>query len=108
MTVRYLIGVNKGWAFDVISYIPSRAGTPIRIECPIPFLSAGRFCSPAEVLEDEDLRQLFLQAQAEWFVPLLRRMAAGDDVRLEEIEQAHQAARGTALPRVEDPRELAK
>ena len=70
MTVRYLIGVNKGWAFDEISYVPARAGTPILIECPIPFFSAGRFCSPAEALEDEDVAQLVLQAQAEWFVPL--------------------------------------
>ena len=107
MTVRYLIGVTKDWAFEEISYVPARVGTPILIECPIPFFSAGGFFSPAEAL-GPPWAELFVQAQAEWFVPLLRRMAGGEEVSLAEVQRAHRAARGSPLPQIDATRQLAK
>jgi hypothetical protein len=94
MTDRYLIGVNKGWATEEISYVPARAGTPILIECPIPFLHAATYLSPAEALEQPWV-EFFHLAEAEWFLPLLRRMADGEDVGLAAIERAREAARGS-------------
>jgi hypothetical protein len=103
MTVCYQIGADKGWS--VISYIPDRSQSPILIECPIPFLAAGNFLSPKESLKDKWI-ETFRETKAEWFLPLLRRMAAGEQVSLTEIQQAHQVARGTPLQRTEDPRDL--
>jgi hypothetical protein len=103
MTVCYLIGASGG--FDYISFIPERTKSPILIECAVPFLAALSFLSPEEALQDR-WSETFQEANAEWFFPLLRRMAAGERVSLVEIQQAHQTARGAPLREVEDPRTL--
>ena len=104
MTVYYDIG-STGEYGDHICYLPDREKKPIFMECSIPHMAASVFLTPAEALEDK-WEGLFREARAEWFRPLLSRMAAGERVGLEEIKNAYQSARGTSLPRIEDPRDL--
>ena len=104
MTVYYDIG-STGEYGEHICYLPDRQNKPILMECSIPHMAAGAFLTPAEALE-EQWTDTFRSARAEWFRPLLSRMAAGEQVTLDEIKSAYQNARGTALPRIEDPRDL--
>jgi len=104
MTVYYDIG-STGKYGEHICYLPDRDGKPIRMECSIPHMATGVFLSPAEAL-DPKWTDLFRETHAEWFLPLLRRMAAGECVSLDEVKKSYQDARGTLLPRVEDPRDL--
>ena len=75
------------------------------MECSIPHMAAGAFLTPQEALEQK-WADIFREARAEWFRPLLSRLAAGERVTLDEIKKAYKDARGTALPRIEDPRDL--
>ena len=107
MTVYYLIG-NNFWREpygEHIYYLPDRETKPIFTECSVPHMAAGGFLTPQEAL-DSKWADLFRDANAEWFLPFLRRMADGERVGLEEIQSRHQTVRGTPLLRVEDPRDL--
>jgi hypothetical protein len=104
MTVYYNIG-STGEYGEHIEYLPDREKKPILMECSIPHMAAGVFLTPEEALEPK-WADLFREARAEWFRPLLCRMAAGERVSLDEIKKAYEDARGTSLPRVEDPRDL--
>jgi hypothetical protein len=104
MTVYYDIG-STGQYGDHICYLPDRENKPILMECSIPHMAAGAFLTPGEAL-DEKRAYIFRDARAEWFRPLLSRMASGECVTLDEIKRAYTIARGTALPRIEDPRDL--
>jgi hypothetical protein len=104
MTVYYNIG-STGEYGEHIDYLPDREKKPIRMECSIPHMATGVSLTPEEAL-DPKWADLFREAHAEWFRPLLSRMAAGERVSLDEIKKAYQDARGTPLPTVEDPRDL--
>jgi len=85
MTVYYDIG-STGEYGDHICYLPDRATKPILMECSVPHMAAGAFLTPAEALEQK-WAGIFREARAEWFRPLLSKMAAGERVTLEEIKK---------------------
>jgi hypothetical protein len=104
MTVYFDIG-STGEYGEHICYLPDHEKKPIRMECSMPHMATGIFLTPGEALEPK-WADIFREARAEWFRPLLGRMAAGERVSLDEIKKAYQDARGTPLPRIEDPRDL--
>lgn len=75
------------------------------MESSVPHMATVGFLTPEEAL-DAKWADLFRKAHAEWFRPLLCRMAAGECETLKEIEDAYRDARGTTLPRIEDSRDL--
>jgi hypothetical protein len=104
MTIYYLIGSTGDYG-DQICYLPDQREKPIFMECSIPHMAASAFLTPEEALESK-WDETFRDAHAEWFRPFLHRMAAGERVNLDELQNAHKSARGNPLLRVEDPRDL--
>jgi hypothetical protein len=104
MTMYYDIGSTAEYG-DHICYLPDRETKPIFMECSIPHMAAGAFLTPQEALEQR-WAHIFREARADWFRPLLSRLAAGEHVTLDEIKKAYKDARGTTLPKIEDPRDL--
>jgi hypothetical protein len=79
-----------------LSYEPDRQTKTIRLEDPVPYFAAGVLLAPAEALEPK-WADLIVEAGAEWFIPLVRRMAAGERVSLEQVAQAYHEATGAEM-----------
>jgi hypothetical protein len=84
-----------------VSYEPDRETKTIRIEDPVARFAAGVLLSPQEALQPQ-WGGMIIEAGAEWFLPLIRRMAAGERVSLEQVGQAYREANGSALHTFQD------
>jgi len=84
-----------------VSYEPDRETKVIRIEDPVARFAAGVVLSPAEALQPQ-WGGMIIDAGAEWFLPLIRRMAAGERVSLEQVGHAYRAANGGELHTFQD------
>lgn len=84
-----------------VSYEPDRETKTIRIEDPLARFAAGMLVSPQEALQSQ-WGGTIIEAGAEWFLPLIRRMAVGERVSLEEVGQAYRAANGSELHTFQD------
>lgn len=58
--------------------------------------AVGGSCSFADALNPK-FRREFARARAEWFIPFLTRLAAGEEVSIAELSAAHQKATGQNL-----------
>ena len=76
-----------------VSYEPYRPTKTIRLEDPVPYFAAGVLLTPAEAIEPKWADD-FVEAGAEWFLALVRRMAAGERFSIEQVAQAYREATG--------------
>jgi hypothetical protein len=80
-----------------IRYIPSNTSEPILIESGFgPYDEGGALLSPKEAL-DPRWYQYFRDANALWFLELVRLMSAGTTVTIEQISAEHKKATGRSL-----------
>ena len=96
----YIGGDGSGSA--EIIYVPVR-DRPISIACTIRWFAAGVELAPSEALQSK-WASSFRDAEAHWFLPLVKRMAEGEAVSIKTLKDAHQIARRMPLRTVEEQR----
>jgi hypothetical protein len=84
-----------------VSYEPERDTKRIRLEDPVPYFAAGVLLSPQEALAPK-WADTIVEAGAEWFLPLVRRMATGEPVSLEQVRQAYREEKGIEMMTLHD------